>query len=46
MELQDKVQTGQIKFTWMPNEDPVTVTSIDVLSGIYPSSLLPRGKEM
>ena len=43
MELQDKVQTGQIKFTWMPNEDPVTVTSIDLLSGRFPS-LLPRGK--
>lgn len=35
MELQDKVETGQIKFTWMPNEDPVTVTSIDVLSDDY-----------
>ena len=32
LELQDKVQTGQMKFSWMPNEDPVTVTNIEVVS--------------
>ncbi|XP_063433775.1 VPS10 domain-containing receptor SorCS3-like [Mytilus trossulus] len=31
-ELQDKLQTGQLSFKWMPNEDPITVTKIEVLT--------------
>lgn len=34
-ELQDKLQTGQLSFKWMPNEDPITVTKIEVITGIF-----------